>query len=163
MATVVTGVADKETRSSRPAEEKHSAHSNSTVEIEYTSQVQQEPAEGQGPEGSCNGEAENAERDMAIVNYCIQLAAEEDAEKAAVEDWDEVLGAVEMAQKTELAEIKWTADAEVNKWMAAVKTAVEVSRGTVQEKVEKIEMRDFRADVKIKAQVKICEESGQVA
>ena len=40
---------------------------------------------------------------------------------------------------------------------------MEVSRGTVQEKVEKIEMRDFRADVKVKAQVKICEEGGQVA
>ena len=47
--------------------------------------------------------------------------------------------------------------------MATVETAVEVSRGTVQEKVEKIEMRDFRADVKVKAQVKICEEGGQVA
>ena len=82
MATIVTGVTDKETRSSRPAEEKHSAHSNSTVEIEYTSQVQQEPAKGQGPEGSCNGEAENAESDMAIVNYCIRLAAEEDAAAA---------------------------------------------------------------------------------
>ena len=91
------------------------------------------------------------------------MAAEEDAERAAVEDWDEVLGAVEMAQKAELAEIKWTADAEVNKWMAAVETAVEVSRGTVQEKVEKVEMRDFRADVKVKAQVKNFKEGGQVA
>ena len=91
------------------------------------------------------------------------MAAEEDAEKAAVEDWDEVLGAVEMAQKAELAEIKWTADAEVNKWMAAVEAAVAVSRGTVQEKVEKVEMRDFRADVKVKAQVKNFKEGGQVA
>ena len=73
------------------------------------------------------------------------------AEKAAVEDWDEVLGAVEMAQKAELAEIKWTADAEVNKWMAAVETAVELSRDTTQEKIEKIEKKDFRAEVKIKA------------
>ena len=79
------------------------------------------------------------------------------------EDWAAVLEAVEMAKKAELAEIRWTADAEVNKWMSTVETTMEVSRGTVQEKVEKIEMRDLRADVKIKAQVKICEESGQVA
>ena len=96
-----------------------------------------------------------------MVSYCIMLAAEEDAEKAAVEDWGEVLGAVEMAQKAELAEITWTADAEDNKWMAAVEIAVEVSRDTIQGRVEKIEKKDFRAEVKIKAQVKICKEGGQ--
>ena len=84
------------------------------AEIEYA-QPMRELAQGSESLVQCNGEAENAEReettdDMAMLNYCIQLAAEEDAEKAAVEDWDEVLGAVEMAQKAELAEIKWTAD-----------------------------------------------------
>ena len=50
------------------------------------------------------------------------------------------LEAVEMAKKAELAEIRWTADAEVNKWMSAVETTVELTRDKIQEKVDKVEM-----------------------
>ena len=142
-----------------------------------------------------NQEERDANADMAMIAYCMQLAAAEaeyaelenkqlavdtgSAEEAVlvveseetsvavdataveetvaivempkerlaeleVEGWDDVLGAVEMARQSELAVIKWTADAEVNKWMAAVEEAVEVTRGTIKEKVEKIEAEDHK-------------------
>ena len=128
----VTGVTSAPEKQSQQVME--STMQTVAAEIEY---VQPDnSAQGSDSLVQCNGEAEKTEHeettadDMAMVDYCIQLAVEEDAEKAAAEDWDEVLGAVEMAQKAELAEIKWTADAEVNQWMAAVETAVEVSNST---------------------------------
>ena len=51
-----------------------------------------------------------------------------------------------MAKKAELAEIRWTADAEVNKWMSTVETIVEVTRDKIQEKVETIEMGEEKVE-----------------
>ena len=137
-------------------------------------------------------EKELAAKD-AMIQYCIQLAAAEEeatvggevkqaseeqtvttakernntATKMEVEGWSDVLEAVEMSKKAELAEIEWTADAEVNKWMAAVETAVETTRNTIQKKVEKMEVRNFKDSVDIgmntEVQVKNFKEGGQVA
>ena len=115
--------------------------------------------------GQQAGWKESVAAEDALMMYCIQLAGEKaavESEETSVaidadatkwreeqtnavettEDWAAVLDAVEMAKKAELAQIRWAADAEVNKWMSAVETSttVELTRDKIQEKVDKVEM-----------------------
>ena len=84
---------------------------------------------------------------LAVGASAVELIEEqtvETMETVETDDWAAVLGAVQMVKAAELAEIKWSADAEVNKWVSRVETAVEMTRGTIKEKVEEIEAEDHK-------------------
>ena len=116
------------------------------AEAEYAELENKQLAVDSAEEAVVESEETSVEVDAAAVEETVATVEmpKERLAELEVEGWDDVLGAVEMARQSELAVIKWTADAEVNKWMAAVEEAVEVTRDKIQEKVEKIEAEDHK-------------------
>ena len=112
------------------------------AEAEYAELENKQLAVDSAEEAVVESEGTPVEVDAAAVEETVATVEmpKERLAELEVEGWDDVLGAVEMARQSELAVIKWTADAEVNKWMAAVEEAVEVTRDKIQEKVDKAEM-----------------------